>query len=108
MGIPFCGTAEFTSLAAHNGLGHSRKDDLESIGLVLIWFMRGGDLPWYDKYGEDRHKKIAQCMNKTNLSVLCSDCPKQMKTFIKYCRDLDFEEQPDYKYLEGLLDQVIK
>ena len=59
MGIPFCGTAEYTSLAAHNGLGHGRRDDLESIGLILIWIFNGGNLPWYNKFEEDRHKKIA-------------------------------------------------
>ena len=38
-GKPFCGTAEFTSLAAHNGEGQSRRDDLESVGLILIFFL---------------------------------------------------------------------
>lgn len=45
-GKTFVGTAEFTSLSGHNKRGQSRRDDLESIGLMLIYFLRGGNLPW--------------------------------------------------------------
>lgn len=102
-GVPFCGTAEFTSLAAHNGLGHSRKDDLESIGLLIIFFLNGGTLPWYNKFDKDKHKKIQQSMNNTTLADLCIKGPKEIRLFMKYCRELDFEQEPNYQYLKDLL-----
>ena len=68
----FCGTAEFTSLAAHNGSGQSRRDDLESIGLMLVFFLKGGTLPWYNKFKvEDKNKPIRKSMTTTSISELC-------------------------------------
>jgi len=40
------GTAEFLSVKAHAAREHSRRDDLESLGYILIWFLNGGKLPW--------------------------------------------------------------
>jgi len=58
-GRRFCGTAEFTSLSCHSGHGYSRRDDLESIGLNLVFLINGGSLPWYNKFeGASKHKKI--------------------------------------------------
>ena len=54
------GTAEFLSIVAHEKGEHSRRDDLESLGYILLWFMKGGRLPWsierpvmYDFEAED-------------------------------------------------------
>ena len=41
-----CGTMKFISAACHDGSEHSRRDDMESLGLILISFLRGGSLPW--------------------------------------------------------------
>ena len=40
------GTAKYLSLSAHQGNEHSRKDDIEALGIVLIYFLRRGRLPW--------------------------------------------------------------
>jgi len=72
----FCGTAEFTSLANHRGNGYARRDDVESIGLNLIFFLNGGGLPWYNKFErEGKHKKIKTLMFQTSLDELCKNCP---------------------------------
>ena len=86
----------------------SRRDDLEAIGYVLMYFLRGV-LPWQglkvDKK-EDRYKKIYEKKKATTPEELCEGYPIEFTSFIKYTRDLLFEQEPDYNYLRGLLKRV--
>ena len=114
--IQFCkgkkliGTARYCARNAHKGYEQSRRDDIESIGYVLIYFLRGS-LPWQGikvKQYEDQFEKIA--MRKYNITIneLCRGCPDEFVLYFNYVDILQFEDEPNYKYLIELFQQMIR
>ena len=87
------GTRDFSSINVCKGITPSRRDDVESIGYILIYLLIGG-LPWdLDYYDKETY----------NLWDLPKVVPREIITLINYCRKLEFEEKPDYNYLKTLL-----
>ena len=114
--IPFCrgkkltGTARYASINALSGCEQSRRDDLESIGYILMYFIRGS-LPWQGlkiNKKDDRYKKICEKKKETSSKDLCSGFPNEFENFVHYTRNLQFTEVPNYNYLRSLLKTVIK
>jgi len=105
------GTLRFASHNAHLGDEQSRRDDLESIGYLLIFLMRG-DLPWLIGLKADtkteRQNKIWEKKMSTSTKELCEGYPVEFQLYLKYCRDLSFDETPDYKYLRQLFRLLFK
>jgi hypothetical protein len=70
------------SVHSHFGKTQSRRDDLESIGYVLIYFAKGR-LPWQGiKTGnnvKEKYKKIRDSKMKTPVHVLCEGLPQQFR-----------------------------
>ena len=101
------GEISFISINAMRGGEQSRKDDLESIGYMLIYLLKGF-LPW--KEFENKNNKILkiyELKKKIPLSRLCKYTPEEIKNYMEYCKNLSFEQDPNYKYLKGLFTQIL-
>jgi len=104
------GTVRFASANALRGGEQSRRDDLESIGYMIIFFMRGR-LPWQGVTGNkkmERYLKIYKMKKNVAPEDLCKSLPKQMTDFMRYVKQLEFEQEPDYNYLRNLFNSIIK
>ena len=95
------GTARYASLHTHLGGEQSRRDDLEAIGFVLLYFLRGS-LPWQGLKSNNPKLDIGRVKQNTSVENLCDTYPSQFCTYLHYCRNLEFEENPDYEYLRKL------
>ena len=104
------GTARYASINALSGCEQSRRDDLESIAYILLYFLRGS-LPWQGlriNNKDDRYKKICEKKKNTSSKDLCEGFPIELETFVSYVRHLEFTEVPDYDYLRELLYSILK
>ena len=99
------GTARYASINAHLGIEQSRRDDLESLGYVLMYFNRNGNLPWQGLKAatkKQKYEKISEKKMSTPIEVLCKGFSAEFCMYLNYCRGLRFEEAPDYMYLRQL------
>jgi len=102
------GTARYASVNTHLGIEQSRRDDLEAVGYVLMYFNRGS-LPWQGLKANAKQEKYEKIMEKkmsTPIEVLCKHFPTEFVTYLNYCRSLRFEDRPDYAYLRRLLKDL--
>mmetsp|Transcript_7939 Transcript_7939/g.25247 ORF Transcript_7939/g.25247 Transcript_7939/m.25247 type:complete len:337 (+) Transcript_7939:78-1088(+) len=107
-GKTLVGTANFCSINAHLGLEQGRRDDLEAVGYVMMYFLRG-NLPWHGLKDYSKRGLYQRIMDKkmsTPTEILCKRFPTEFATYFKYCRDLGFEETPDYAYARQLLKDL--
>uniref|UniRef100_A0A1B6DH91 non-specific serine/threonine protein kinase n=2 Tax=Clastoptera arizonana TaxID=38151 RepID=A0A1B6DH91_9HEMI len=98
------GTARYASINTHMGIEQSRRDDLESLGYVLMYFNRGS-LPWQGLKAATKRQKYERISEKkmsTSIEDLCKGYPGEFATYLNYCRTLRFEERPEYSYLRQL------
>ncbi|KAL5656111.1 hypothetical protein ACJX0J_035430, partial [Zea mays] len=98
------GTARYASVNTHLGIEQSRRDDLESLGYVLMYFLRGS-LPWQGlKAGtkKQKYEKISEKKVATSIEALCRGYPTEFASYFHYCRSLRFDDKPDCSYLKRL------
>ncbi|ESK95882.1 ck1 ck1 ck1-g protein kinase [Moniliophthora roreri MCA 2997] len=104
------GTARYMSINTHLGREQSRRDDLESLGHVFMYFLRGG-LPWQGlraATNKQKYEKIGEKKQTTPIAELCEGFPEEFAIYMNYVRKLGFEETPDYDFLRELFTKVLK
>ena len=104
------GTARYASINALSGNDQSRRDDLESVGYVLIYLIKG-ILPWQGidaKTKEEKYSKILYKKQTISPEELCSGYPDELVNYLKYTKNLEYEEDPKYDYLIELFEKMIK
>merc|ERR1712003_322129 len=102
------GTARYASINAHRGLEQSRRDDLEAIGHMLMYFLRGA-LPWSGLDAKDQEEKYRKIMKKKEefpLKDLCKGFPDAFEKYLVRTRSMQFKERPDYDALRKLFRDV--
>ena len=78
----------------------SRRDDLEAIGICIVYFMKG-KLPWQGLSGKNKREKYDRIKEKkisTSIKTLCEGLPEVVLKYFEYVTNLKFEDKPDYQY----------
>jgi len=107
-GKTLTGTARYASINTHNGSEQSRRDDLEGIGYVLIYFLKGG-LPWQGinaKNRQEKYEMIGEFKRKISIEELCQGIPIEFLRFLEEIRRLGFEEKPHYTVYKQLFKNL--
>lgn len=98
------GTARYASINTHLGIEQSRRDDIESLGYVFMYFNRGS-LPWQGLKAATKRQKYERISEKkmsTPVEELCKGFPTEFANYLNFCRSLRFDDRPDYQYLRQL------
>ena len=101
-GKDMTGTARYASINTHLGIDQSRRDDMESLGFILMYFLRGS-LPWQGLKATTKRQKYQRILERkqaTHPEKLCEGYPTEFRDYFAHCSSLGFEDRPDYRYLQ--------
>ena len=104
------GTARYASCNAHNGLEQSRRDDMESIAYVILYFFRK-KLPWQGlkcKDKNEKHAKIKEIKMSMTPEKLFEGIPKEFADYLTMVKKLGFEDEPAYKSYIQMFNKLFK
>ena len=104
------GTARYASCNAHNGLEQSRRDDMESIAYVILYFFRK-KLPWQGlkcKDKNEKHAKIKELKMSMTPEKLFEGIPKEFADYLTMVKKLGFEDEPAYKTYIQMFNKLFK
>ena len=112
-GKSLTGTVRYASVNSHLGIEQSRRDDLECLGYILVYFLKG-KLPWQGIRGpgnQVRFEKILEIKISTSYNTLCEGIPGQcnIEEFLIYLRNvkqLKFDAKPEYLRYRKLFKEL--
>ncbi|KAK5162818.1 serine/threonine protein kinase [Saxophila tyrrhenica] len=107
---PLTGTARYVSINTHLGIEQSRRDDMETLAYIMLYFLRGS-VPWQGLKEPTKKRKYESIMTKkmtTSTEMLCRGIPKEFAVFLDYTRCLQFYDKPDYSYLQKILRDLFR
>ena len=111
-GFQFVGTLRYSSINSHKGVRLCRKDDLESLMYILIYFYKG-KLPWQDvdaKDEKEKQEKVKEQKMKITTAELCEGMPDEFEKMLCYIKNILFDEYPNYNklfnYFKSILDRI--
>ncbi|CAL6075084.1 Kinase [Hexamita inflata] len=103
------GTVRYCSINTHLGIEQSRRDDLESLGYIFVYFAKGS-LPWQGLRVLNKKQKYEKILEKklsVSVEQLCRGLPQEFTNYLQYTKSLRFDDPPDYGYLKKLFSQVM-
>ena len=105
------GTVRYISMNTHQGFEQSRRDDLESLIYIIIYFIKG-ELPWQGvkyKNKSEKYSKIYEMKKKSTVKggELCESIPAEFQTIIDYIIGLEFTEKPNYSMIKNIIDIIL-
>merc|ERR1712065_119129 len=98
----------YASISTHLGIEQSRRDDMESLGFVLMYFLRGC-LPWQGLKANTKKQKYQRILERkqaTHPEQLCRGYPSEFRDFFAHCSAMGFEDRPDYRYLKRIFKDL--
>jgi serine/threonine protein kinase len=103
------GTPRYVSTNVHDNIEPSRRDDLESIGYMLL-YLYNGKLPWQGiktSKKSSMHTTIGIMKKSISLEELTQNTPSCFYKYLYYVRNLNYDETPNYKYLTNLFNNEL-
>ena len=104
------GTARYASIHALEGYEQSRRDDMEAVGYVMAYFLRGG-LPWQGlkvKTRENKYKNILEKKKEISSAELFKGFPSEFSEILDNMKSLEYQEEPEYEMLRNKLLSLCK
>lgn len=98
-------TIPYMSIHAHRDVRLSRRDDMESLGYVLLYLSRGS-LPWEELDIDEELDEIEEM--KISIEESCPDALAEIFIYFKYVRSLEFDEEPNYSYLRKIFRDLLE
>jgi hypothetical protein len=88
----------------------SRRDDLEALGYMLVYFVTGS-LPWQGLQTAaptDKYQRVLEIKQTIAAEDLCKGLPPEFATYTTYIRSLAETRVPDYRYLRDLFQRLFR
>ena len=102
------GTARYASVNSLAGIEQSRRDDMEALGYIWVYLLRG-KLPWMGlkaSGSKQKCKAIKDVKEHVKIEELCSGLPKEFENYFFQVRQLRFSDRPNYEHYRELFRQA--